>query len=103
MLDPVDEEEIDVSALFSQTFVDQGRLAENVRSLLPRRSSALLDDIIALYPVERGVAEIIGYLSLTEEDLTVTLDETEETVLDYLDVEGRPRRARMPKVTVSRR
>lgn len=103
MLGPADEEDIDVSALFSQTFVDQGRLAENVRSLLPRRSSALLDDILALYPVEQGVAEIIGYLSLTEEDLTVTLDETGETVLHYLDVEGRPRRARMPKVTVSRR
>jgi hypothetical protein len=102
MLDPVDDEEIDVSALFRQTFVDQGRLAENVRSLLPRRSSALLNDILAFYPVEQGVAEILGYLSLTEADLTVTLDETEETVVDYLDVEGQPRRARMPKVTLSR-
>ncbi len=103
MLDPVDEEQIDVSALFSQTFVDQARLAANIRSLIPQRSTALLSDIIAFYPVQRGVAEIIGYLSLTDGDLTVTVNESEESAIEYLDTEGHPRRARMPKVTVSRR
>ena len=103
MLGPVEAEQLDVSTLFTQTFVDQARLADNIRTILPVRSSTLLTDILDFYPVEQGVAEILGYLSLTEEDLSVTLDEDDEIVVDYLDPDGRSRRARLPRVTVTRR
>jgi flagellar motility protein MotE (MotC chaperone) len=103
MLAPVEEEQLDVSTLFHQTFVDQARLADNIRAVLPERSSTLLTDILEFYPVEHGAAEILGYLSLTEEDLDVSVDETDEIVVDYVAAEGRRRRARLPKVTVSRR
>jgi flagellar motility protein MotE (MotC chaperone) len=103
MLGPVEEDPVDIGALFTQTFVDQARLADNIRTILPARSSTLLTDILDFYPVEQGVAEILGYLSLTEEDLIVTLDETDEIVLDYVDPTGVGRRARLPRVTVSRR
>ena len=103
LLPPVEEVDLDTSALFTQTFVNQARLADNIRSVLPQRSSALLSDIIELYPVEQGVAEIIGYLSLTDEDLAVVLDESEESLIDYRDLAGRPRRARLPRAMVSRR
>ena len=60
-------------------------------------------DLGAADPVQHGAAEILGYLSLSERDLTVTVDEAEEIVVDYADPHGRSRRARLPKVTVSRR
>ncbi len=103
MLGPVEEEQLDVSSLFTQTFVDQARLADNIRTVLPARSSTLLTDILDFYPVQHGAAEILGYLSLSEADLTVTVDEAEEILIDYADADGRGRRARLPKVTVSRR
>jgi hypothetical protein len=103
LLDPADEQEIDVSALFAQAFVDQARLAQNIRALLPPRSSATLDEIVDFHPVEQGAAEIIGYLTLNEEDIGVTLDESGESLLEYRDPDGNIHRARMPKVTVSRR
>lgn len=102
MIDPVAPHDVDVSVLFSQTFVDQGKLAEQIRSILPARSTTLLTDILTFYPISQGAAEIIGYLSLTEGDLEVTLDESEETLVEYVDVEGRSRRARLPKTTVRR-
>jgi hypothetical protein len=103
MLAPSVEEDLDVSALLNQHFVDSGRLAANIRAVLPARTSTLLEDIVAFYPVEQGVAEIIGYLALAEEDLEVRLDDTEESVIGYHDLDGRRRRVRLPKVTVSRR
>lgn len=102
LLAPTGEEDFDLSALFGQSFVDQARLAENIRAVLPERSSTLLSDIVEFYPVTQGAAEIIGYLSLNEADLAVDLDEAEETIIDYRDPEGCSRRARLPKVTVSR-
>jgi hypothetical protein len=102
LLDPDADDEADVTALFSQAFVDQARLADNIRAAVPERGSALLDDIVRFYPVEQGAAEIVGYLALATDDLEVTVDERDETVIDYDDGEI-TRRARLPKVTVTRR
>lgn len=102
LLDPDADDAVDVTALFAQTFVDQARLAEHVRAAVPERSSALLSDIIRLYPIEHGVAEIVGYLALSEDDLEILVDEHDETVLDYA-ADDTVRRVRLPKVTVSRR
>jgi hypothetical protein len=102
LLAPAEDVPLDAEALFSQRFVDTTRLGDNIRAVVPPRSSALLSDIIGLYPLEHGVAEIVGYLALSD-DLGIDLDEAEETLLHYRDDAGRPRRARLPKVTVTRR
>ena len=54
LLDPDADDEADVTALFSQTFVDQARLADNIRAAVPERGSALLDDIVARLPHRAG-------------------------------------------------
>ena len=40
-----------------------GPLADNIRAVLPEHSAALLSDIVAMYPLEQGAAEIVGYLA----------------------------------------
>ena len=102
LLDPEAEADVDISVLFGQTFVDQARLAEQIRTIVPPSSTALLEDIVTFYPVEQGAAELVGYLALTDEDLEVTMDESQETVIEYADSTG-PRRARLPRVSVRRR
>ncbi len=102
---PPTAEEVDADLLFTQTYVDHARLIQNVRSILPEHSAALLSDIVELYPLEHGAAEIVGYLALDDGDVTVEMDESDETVLDYnspVDPSA-VRRARLPKVTVMRR
>lgn len=99
---PAEAEDLDMSALLDQNFVDRTRLADNLRALIPNGSAANLSDIVAVHPVEQGVAEIVGYLSINDDDLVIDMDETAETVIDYVESDGTPRRLRMPKVTVSR-
>jgi len=98
-------EEVDTDLLFTQTFVDQARLVEIIRTVLPESSMALLSDVIAMYPIEQGAAEIVGYLALNDEDVTVDMDDTDETLLEYSDPAAPDvtKRARLPKVTVRRR
>lgn len=102
LLDPLADDGVDVTALFGQTFVDQGRLADNVRSVLPPRSSALLTDIIDLFPLQHGIAEVVGYLALGDEDIEIIVDEEDEAVV-HVNEGDVTRRVRMPKVTVGRR
>jgi hypothetical protein len=97
--------EVDPDMLFAQTFVDQTRLIENIRAVLPERSAALLSDIVAMYPLEQGAAEIVSYLALDDGDVAVEMDDSDETVLDYDDPADptNVKRARLPRVTVRRR
>lgn len=102
---PTGTAEIDTEALFAQNFIDQTRLLGVLREVLPENSSALLSDITAIHPIEQGAAEIVGYLALDDEDLTVELDDTDETVLEYTDPDDPDvtKRARLPRATVRRR
>jgi hypothetical protein len=102
MLAPAEPEELDLSALLAQSFVDRARLVGNLRALVPEGSAATLSDIVAVHPIEQGAAEIVGYLSIDEDDLHLDMDEAVEIVMDYVEADGSPRRVRMPKVTVSR-
>jgi hypothetical protein len=102
LLDPEAEDDVDVTALFGQTFVDQVRLANNVRSVVPPRSSALLTDILDLDPLQHGAAEIVGYLALGDDDIEVVMDEGDEAYVDVADGDV-VRRVRLPRVTVTRR
>lgn len=102
LISPTAAEQADVESLFTQTYVDQARLARRIRDIVPRRSSALLTDIIELFPIEQGAAEVVGYLALDDNDITIDIDESGETLLDYADTSGTRRRIRMPKVTVRR-
>jgi len=98
-------EVVDPNLLFTQTFVDQARLIANIRAVLPEHSAALLSDIVAMYPIEQGAAEIISYLALEDGDMAVEMDDSDESILEYADPSdpGSAKRARLPKVTVRRR
>ena len=63
------------------------------------------EQIVEMYPLEHGAAEIVSYLALDDGDVAVEMDESDETILDYDDPSDPAivRRARLPKVTVRRR
>ena len=87
------------------TVVDQARLVGNINAVLPVGASALLSDVISMYPLDLCAAEIVGYLAIDDETLTIEMDDEEETLLQYADPTDPTmvRRTRLPKVTVSRR
>ncbi|QIM15636.1 DUF3375 domain-containing protein [Leucobacter insecticola] len=101
-LEEVTIAESDYEALLAQRFVDSARLLENIRAIVPPRQTAELVDILQLYPVEQGVAEILGYLALSDDEVSIELHRDEETTIDYVDTAGIARRAKLPRVTVTR-
>ncbi len=102
LIEPAIDEVVEYDALLGQRFVDAARLADNIRAIVPPRSTAELADVIALYPVEEGVAEILGYLALTDDDIDIELHDDQGVTIDYTDLEGRAKRVIMPKATVTR-
>jgi hypothetical protein len=72
----VELDQADVAALFSQLAVDERRLRSCVNRMLDDHSQVSLPEVLARYPVEEGLAEVVTYLSLA----TVLNDGARDTV-----------------------
>jgi hypothetical protein len=94
--------ELDVSALFEQTFVDREALASQVRRALTQRSQVTLSDVLVVSPLEHGLAELVGYFSLTDSTFTTVIDGDTRDSVTWTDTGGRVRVARVPRLTYLR-
>lgn len=65
----------DRASLFEQLHVDRDALLRTVLEQLGPRASVPLDDVIIGRPLEQGLAELVGYLSLEAPGLDVTFDD----------------------------
>lgn len=66
--------DLDHASLFEQLHVDRDELLRSVLGRLGPTGVAHLDDVIADRPLEHGLAELVGYLSLDEAGLKVAFD-----------------------------
>jgi len=96
------EAEVEVNALFSQIYVDRQELASNVKRLLQRQSQVSLPQVVQRFPVYKGVAEVVGYLSLAVDDDKAMIDTEHEEQVTVNDDQGRRKLVRLPRVVFSR-
>lgn len=98
-----DLEDIDSSAMFDQLHVDRDSLLATVLDRLGPAGQVALDRLLADVPLEQGLAELMGYLSLREPGLETVFDEDTRTVAAWVDESGESDRvADMPRVLFAR-
>lgn len=72
----------DASALFRQVYVDKEELRQNIRACLRQQSQVSLGDVTARFPIQKGLAELVAYLSLAQvENRCVVQEETLQTIV----------------------
>ena len=96
------DEEVDPSSLFEQVHVDTARLVATVRGALRGREQVSLEELLEQHPPVLGVAEIVAYLAIAEDDLDVVVDESTTSHVKYTDAAGIARVLRMPLATMVR-
>lgn len=101
-----DDTDVDISELLDQFTVDLDVLRTHVRSqLLTRGGFVTLAEVVAVHPLEHGLAELLGYLQISGEDepdvLTQVTDDREH--VELVDEDGRRRRADIPQVLFTAR
>ncbi|MGO8882559.1 MAG: DUF3375 domain-containing protein [Streptosporangiaceae bacterium] len=92
----------DTTLLFEQIHVDPARLSVTVRRLLQQRSQVGLGELLRQQPLTQGLAELVTYLSLTDEVFRVVFDESVTEQVRWADHEGNERCATLPRVTFAR-
>ena len=100
-IQPADEE-ADLAALFDQVYVDPAPLRRGVLRALLRGSQVGLAELVREHPLQHGLAELVAYLSLTDEGFRVVFDEQHTEQMRWRDPDGRERIVSIPRVTFAR-
>lgn len=89
---------IDLSGLFDFFAVEREQLEERIERFLFDRGQATLRDILEAHPVEKGLTELLVYMSIALEDPRHVVDEsyTEDILVRRSD--RPPRRIEMPRI-----
>jgi hypothetical protein len=58
--------EVDLSKLYSQVYVDEAILKQNIRKLLQQKSQFRLQELSEIIPIKKGVSEVVVYLKLAQ-------------------------------------
>lgn len=88
--------------LYGQFAVDREQLRSRVRQALQTRDQVTLHTLLSEYPLEKGLAELLGYLSIAGEDRKALFDEAEEEIVSWNDGQGTTRTVRLPRIIFCR-
>ncbi len=94
--------DIDTQALYRQSYVDEALLLANIRKALQTRSQISLAQLVAEFPLQKGLAEVVTYLSLADKDPKALVAETATEVLTLTGESGQNRRIELPQVIFTR-
>lgn len=95
---------LDLGSLFEQVYVDTARLTDTIRTALRAQDQITLDQLLAENPPTQGIAELVAYLGLSEDDFDVVIDrEGVERTVVLEDSSGAARSVRMPPVLIVQR
>jgi hypothetical protein len=91
---------LDVDALFVQNYVDISRLKDNIEHALRHSAQITLGELLAKFPPERGLAEVLAYMNIAARRGSV-FDESESESLVWRNQLGRSVEAKVPRVIFS--
>jgi hypothetical protein len=95
-------EDIPADALFNGVYVDKERLVWRIRKELQHRVQVSLSEILAVHPLEQGLAELVAYLGLASEDAAALIDDRKHQSVAWTDEAGRQREATLPLIIFAR-
>lgn len=77
--------EQELNELYHQVYVDEANLRDRISQALTTRTTITLAQLIELYPITQGLAEIVAYLAIAEKE---TQHYISETNLEHIKIDG---------------
>lgn len=97
-----DASSVNADVLFEQFAVDRLKLQNQIKLLLQKRDQVSLREITEVYPVEKGMAELVAYLSIAADDESVMFDDESSEEISWQDQDSIKKCVRVPRVIFSR-
>ena len=97
------EHTVDLESFYHQCYVDEALLRRQIDTLLQEQPVCSLGDLAEAFGIDKGVAELVGYLSIARLDEWAQIAEDETEQFDVRDFDGNKKRVVLPKITFVRR
>ncbi len=98
----VGDDDFDAGELLEQTYLDRDLLLDHVRGSLHGRTQVTLDQVLAASPLDQGLAELVGYLGLSDPGFEIVFDPERRSQVSWTDGDV-VRTADLPTVVYARR
>ncbi len=93
-----DEIEIDMNSFYDIFFVDEQSLKRNINEILLYKPQCSIKDIAEKFTIKKGIAELVGYLSIAKNSSSVLLDENSFESVKIEDAYGFEKFVKLPKI-----
>jgi len=94
----IDEEiEIDLDSFYTQFYVDEEILKRNISEILLYQPQCSIRDIVERFGIKKGIAELVGYITIAKNSENTMVDETSQTI-EILDSDGLRKSVKLPKI-----
>ncbi len=91
--------DIDLSPLHTHFYVDERELRHRIEELLTQHEQIELSDVLTLYPLKKGLTELLAYYTIAAGDPRHCIDSTQQRTIMLTTVEGRSeKRLTIPRV-----
>ncbi|HHD72964.1 MAG TPA: DUF3375 domain-containing protein [Epsilonproteobacteria bacterium] len=94
---------IDLESFYHQCYVDEEKLRRQIQEMLQHRQQCSLCEVAAHYGVDKGVAELIGYLSIAKNSHQARIETEERERIPVTDFDGEQKVVILPKIIFTRR
>lgn len=96
-------EEANLSMLFDQFEMNRKELEENIAALLKKQSSVTFSEVIKMYPIKNGLAEVITYFSIASKGEQHQIETTQREHIPWLHEETQvEKKITLPKLVFCR-
>ncbi len=97
-----EELSVDLESFYDIFYVDEEALKQAINTLLQIKPQCTLKEIVERFPVTKGVAELVAYLSIAKNSDNTYLEENEKERLIIKDSSGEEKAVLVPKVVWTR-
>ena len=89
---------LDMESFYHLFYIDEEQLAQNIQKKLLTAQQVKLSEVLETFPVSKGVAELVGYISLAKKSENALCDASSVEYVAIEDERGVRKRVKLPKI-----
>ena len=90
--------QIDMESFYNLFFINEELLELNIQKKLLHQEQVSLGEVVKSFPVQKGVAELVGYISIAKKSSSTVIDEASSELLNIQDANGNNKKIKIPKI-----
>lgn len=94
----IKESDVDLESFYHQCYIDETLLRHHIDTLLQEKAVCTLAEVVERFGVDKGVAELIGYLSIAKSDNNTSISYDKAQRIEVYDFDGNKKLVTLPKI-----